>query len=76
MGFPESGRDPMSERPEIEMMPLNMEETGMLCHALLENKALQAALLSGKIDHPYTGRMAKLYVKLAKANDKLMGKTR
>lgn len=57
-------------------VPLNTEESGWLCHALLQanDMALNKAILSGKPQPPVVQRQYALYKKLAAANDKLMGK--
>jgi len=67
----------MSKNPPEEIpVVLNLEESGWLCHMLLQanDMALNKAVLKGNTRDPILVRQYKLYQKLARANDIIMGK--
>ena len=62
----------MSEKQDAEAsVLLNLEESGVLCHMLLQ--AIMDLEKAEKAPLQFTQRMRELYLKLATANDKLRG---
>lgn len=55
-------------------VPLNLEETGCLCHLMMANESFREVVLTGEVTSQVMARWLALYRKLANANDKLMGK--
>lgn len=59
----------MKKCPEKMPIEFTLEESGVLCHALL-----QRLLPLGQPMNPFRERMFALYERLGALNDKLMGK--
>jgi hypothetical protein len=61
---------------KVITVKLNLEESGILCHLMMGEKQFRDWVCRGmkETGHPVLVRWARLYDKLAKANDELMGK--